>query len=112
MREIGLGMALPVRADVVAGGRIIGNNGDRGRWRILGHALTRQRRVGVALPVVALVEGHVVRAVKPRPVVPRPLKITITSSLGTFITRSPSESARPVESESGEFQETPEGPTL
>src|ERR1700737_3306238 len=75
MRGIGLDIALPVRANVVAGGRIVGNNSDRWRWRgagarrrgqprigarrILGHTLTRQRRVGVTLPVVAVVEWDV-----------------------------------------------------
>lgn len=48
------------------------------------------------------------RTLLPRPIAPRPLKITITSSLGASVIRSPSESSRPVESESGEFQETPE----
>src|SRR5258705_4237898 len=69
MREVGLGIALTIRADVVAGGRVVRNGGDGchgrrrqpriGARRILRNPLTRQCRVGVTLPVVAVVEWDV-----------------------------------------------------
>jgi hypothetical protein len=49
------------------------------------------------------------RTIVPRPIAPRPPKITTTSNLGASIIRSPSDSSRLAEeSESGEFQETAE----
>ena len=69
--EVGLGVVLPVGADVRASGGVVFGDGDRrrgrrvrggpgGARRRLRNGLTGQRGVGIALPVVSVVQRHVI----------------------------------------------------